>query len=158
MAKNRLGVLVVHAAGFEELLGNVTTVSENGVTIEAREFGKQTRQEYFFPKERIIAHSDEGEGFVTVVKETVAACFLGKVLEGDVGVETDSGRIIMAGSFPGNRTEIIYQDENLSSLFAKEGRRRSGRFDTKSERSSEKPSKKSSKEETPKKKKIGKRR
>lgn len=166
MAKNsKTGTLVISTRTAIQHDGVVESVSEAGVTVTSREFGRQTKTEKFFPHHMIIAHSDEGEGFVVVEEDQPVVVFHGTVsTDGDtITVETEGGRTVSSGSFKGMTYQVIYDGEGGLTTLGKEGKRRAARFDTKSERSSgsakkTKKADKADKKEKSKKKVAGKRR
>lgn len=158
MAKNntRTGTLVVSAIAPVTLDGAVT-VNDAGVSIHAREFGRQTRIEQFFPWNQVLAYSDEGDGFVVVQQEQEQAVFNGSIetaSDGSVSVTTEGGRVITSGSHPGASIKVVYDGEDgPTTVVGKEGRRRSARLDNKTAKAAS-----SEKSASKKKKDSGKRR
>jgi len=139
----------------------IVQVSAGGVRVSAREFGRQTRVDKYYTWPDVIAHSDDGEGFVTVMEDIPVVVFNGIASSDDdsISVETEGGRVITAFPARGNavstRLEYDSDESGPSTTLGKEGKRRSARFDTKSERSDSKPKKTSVAKKTSK---AGKRR
>ena len=161
MAGNKkTGTLIVSSRSVVVHEGNVEHISDSGVTILSREFGRQTKVENFYSFSNIVAHSDVGPGFVAVIEDEPIVVYNGNITtdKGEVSVETEGGRVITVGDATGISYRIIYDgDDGPTTVIGKEGRRRSNKLDTRTERESEKKPAKSDKK-SDKKKPVGKRR
>lgn len=158
MAKNsKTGTVVVSARNVIRFDGTVLSVADEGVTIETREFGRQTKNEVFVPTANIIAHSDEGpDGFIVTVDEEVLAVYNGtvEIVKGITSVITEGGRAITVAGSSAASVKIIYdKDGSPVTTLGKEGARRSDRLDRQTAK--EAPAKKEKKVKT---EKSGKRR
>lgn len=149
MAKsNTTGTLVVSTRTAVMHEGEVTSVGDDGVSILCREFGRQTRVENFYPYNSVVAHSSEGEGFVLALEEEHVAVYNGVIEKSDgvVSVTTEGGITVSAGNAPGMTYKIIYDgEEGPTTVLGKEGRRRSGRLDSKASKKAPKVEKSSKK-------------
>lgn len=153
MAKNsRTGTLVVSSRVVTRYDGDVLQVSDGGVSISVREFGRQTRQDMYFPHTQIIAHTDEGPGFVVVIAEQVLATYHGTIETSDanISVTTEGGRTVYAETDNGSAsTYIIFdrEDGTIASTHGKEGARQSGRLDRATDKEGGSKPKKTTKKE-----------
>jgi hypothetical protein len=134
MSKNaQTGTLVVYATALSKVEGTVSAVTESGVTIHAREYGRQTKTERFYSWKQIAAATDEGEGFVVVKVDQPVINYNGTIehgKSGEVSVITEGGRTITVGEHPDMRFEIIYDDEKgPTTTIGKDGSRQSARLD-----------------------------
>ncbi len=142
MAKNaKYGAAVAFTTTTVTYEGNVVEVSKSGVSIETRDLGKQTSVERFFSKADIIAHSDMGEGFVTVRENRPVASYHGLITtdNGVVTVSVEGKRDITFLPVEGVQLRVDYDaNEQPSSVFAKMAKRNSDKLGTAMRRMAEK--------------------
>lgn len=132
MAKNtQQGAVVVLATVAFTYEGTVLSVSNAGVKIATRDIGKQKTEERFFGKKTIIAHSAEGEGFVTVLENRPVASYHGGVYESGDQVSVDTGdTVVTFNNVDGLRVDYDSDGETLSSTYAKIAKRNSDKLGT----------------------------
>jgi hypothetical protein len=155
MAKNaKYGAAVAFTTTQVTYEGNVVEVTKSGVLIETRDMGKQTSVERFFGKGDIIAHTDAGEGFVTVLENRPVAAYHGLITtdNGSVTVTTEDKRDITFNQVGNIQLRVDYDaNEQPSSVYAKMAKRNSDKLGTAMRRMAEKAGSKT--KATPKKKK-----
>lgn len=142
MAKNaKYGAAVAFATTTVTYEGNVIEVNKTGVLIETRDLGKQTAVERFFSKNDIIAHSDVGEGFVTVRENRPVASYHGLITtdNGVVTVAMEGKREVSFYPVEGVQIRVDYDaNEQPSSVYAKMAKRNSDKLGTAMRRMAEK--------------------
>lgn len=141
MAKNsQTGTVYASALTAVIYEGTVLDVSKAGVKIETRDFQKQASVERFFGKSEVVAHSDVGEGFVTVIESRPIAAYHGDVtIDGDtISVGIEGKRSITFLPTANVQTRIDFDKEGtLTSDRAKFGKRNSDKLVTTMRRISE---------------------
>lgn len=141
MAKNTmLGAVVVSATIPVQYDGTVLEVSKAGVKIDTRDLGKQTSVTRFFGKSKIIAHTNEGEGFVVVWENRPVVAFHGGVVaDGTVSVDIGEKREVVFNETASAELRIDYDANELpSSIPAKIAKRNTDKLGTAMRRMAEK--------------------
>lgn len=90
------GSVVAYATYPVKYEGTVTSVTDLGVTIQTRAYGKQTDVGRFFATKDIVAHTDEGVGFVVVNENRAIETTHGDVAitEQEIVVTLENGRAV----------------------------------------------------------------
>lgn len=142
MAKNaKYGAAIALATVIVTYEGTVLEVTKAGVLIETRDLGKQSAVERFFGKADIVAHSDMGEGFVTVRENRPVASYYGLIDTdgGAITVTLENKRAITFNSVESVNLRVDYDaNEQPSSVAAKIAKRNSDKLDTAMRRMAEK--------------------
>lgn len=159
MAKNtKSGSVIAYATIPVTYEGHVNSVSEAGVDITTRPFGRQISADRFFSASDVIAHSDIGGGFVTVLENRPVSSYYGDIAtdKGSIRVITE-GREIVFNNANGVNIQVHFDvNDDASSPEAKTARRNTDKLHTAIGRIEEKSggsSKKKSKDGAKKKKK-----
>lgn len=116
MAKNtKTGAVIAYAKVPVTYEGTVLSVSKAGVEITARPYGKQTYTDMFFPIADVIAHSDIGAGFVTVMESRQVASYYGEITtDNNISISTE-GREIVFSSTDDVTIRVDYDYNDLPS-------------------------------------------
>lgn len=133
MAKNaKTGAVIAYALIPVTYEGVVNAVNEAGVDITTRPLGRQISVDRFFPIKDIIAHSDIGGGFVTVLENRPVASYYGDIIinKGVITVSTE-GREIAFNSADGVNLQVHYDaNDDATSQEAKTARRNTDKLHT----------------------------
>lgn len=133
MAKNtKTGSVIAYALVPVTYDGYVNDVNEAGVDITTRPLGRQISVDRFFPTADIVAHSDVGGGFVTVLENRPVASYYGEIVvsKGKLTVQTE-GREISFHNASGVNVQVHYDaNGEASSPEAKAARRNTDKLHT----------------------------
>jgi hypothetical protein len=157
MAKSngQVGAVIASALVPVRFDGVVQSVTKAGVKIETRDLGKQSAVERFFATADIIAHTNEGEGFVLAYQSRPIASFYGDVTaENNVVVTLEGKRDITFFANKNHQLRVDYDANELpSSTEAKLAKRETDKLATFMRRMEEKAGGKSDGAKKKKKKK-----
>ena len=155
---SRRGAVVVLEPTITEYRGTITEVTNGGVNIECRPFGRQKEVAQFFPFNRLASYtSEEGPGFVFVREDAPLCTYYGDISEGDNGslvVHTEEGTVINVPTTMGKvLCEFEEDGKRLDSITARAAVNWTSKWHTHARNASEKdkPAKKSSSKSTSKK-------
>jgi len=134
------GAVVVTALVPVQYDGTVLAVTKAGVKIETRDLGKQSAVERFFGKNEIVAHTNEGEGFVVVMESRPVAAFHGDVTaDGNVTVTLEGKREIVFNQVANTQLRVDFDvNDAPSSTAAKIAKRNTDKLGTAMRRMAEK--------------------
>lgn len=134
MAKNaKSGAIIAYATIPVTYEGHVNSVSEVGVDITTRPFGRQISADRFFSSKDIVAHSDIGGGFVTVLENRPVASYYGDITTDKNGLNltTSEGRVISFNNADGVNIQVHFDvNDDASSPEAKTARRNTDKLHT----------------------------